>query len=66
MSYGGFPAYVSAAEKQAKARKKQQTYLKKHPNAQPITLTGSKIAHSLAESSIFFFPFMTRCVFGKS
>ncbi|MBM7710086.1 hypothetical protein [Enterococcus lemanii] len=46
MSYGGFPAYVSAAEKQAKARKKQQTYLKKHPNAQPITLTGSKIAHS--------------------
>lgn len=29
-------------------------------------IMGSKIAHSLAESSIFFFPFMTRCVFGKS
>lgn len=42
----GFYNYESMAEKKQKAARKLTTYQKKHPDAQPILITGTKIATS--------------------
>ncbi|MGO9614019.1 MAG: hypothetical protein ACLPX5_13450 [Dissulfurispiraceae bacterium] len=46
MSYRGFPRYVSAAEKRAKAEKKLKQLSKKNPNLKPVILQGSAIART--------------------
>lgn len=46
MSRYGFYEYESMAEKKEKAERKLTTYQRKHPDAQPILLTGTKIANS--------------------
>src|SRR5208283_242632 len=46
MSYRGFPRYVSAAEKRAKAEKKLKQLSKKTPNLKPVILQGSAIART--------------------
>ena len=42
--YGGFPPYVSVAEKKAKAQQKLAKMKKKNPDLQPIVIEGAKIA----------------------
>ena len=46
MSRYGFYEYESMAEKKENAERKLTTYQRKHPDAQPILLTGTKIANS--------------------
>lgn len=46
MSRYGFYEYESMSEKKQKAARKLTTYQKKHPEAQPILITGTKIATS--------------------
>lgn len=44
MAYGGFPKYVSAAEKKEKAQKSVEKLKKKDPNISPVIITGRKLA----------------------
>lgn len=46
MSYWGFPAYVSVAEKKQKAARKLKELSKKRPNLKPVALEGSALART--------------------
>lgn len=46
MSYWGFPRYVSASEKRAKAVKKLKQLSKKNPNLKPVILQGASLART--------------------
>lgn len=43
-SYGGFPKYVSAAEKRAKAEVSVEKLKKENPNISPVIIEGRKLA----------------------
>lgn len=43
-NYGGFPPYVSVAQKRAKAKRQLDKLRKKYPNLRPILLEGSALA----------------------
>ncbi len=44
--YGGFPRYVSVAEKRARARRKLEQLKKKHPGIRPVTIAGNTLVHT--------------------
>lgn len=44
--YGGFPPYVSVAEKKAKAEKKLKALQKKNPGIRPVLLDGQTLART--------------------
>ncbi|MBF0396941.1 MAG: hypothetical protein HQK78_09225 [Desulfobacterales bacterium] len=44
--YGGYPEYVSVAEKKAKALRKLKELQKKNPNINPITISSNSIANT--------------------
>jgi uncharacterized Zn finger protein len=44
MSYYGYPAYVSVAEKKAKAERKLKQLKKKNPDMQPVSIQGKALA----------------------
>lgn len=44
--YGGYPRYVSVAEKKAKAAKKLKQLRKKNPDIKPIVIEGKSIAET--------------------
>jgi uncharacterized Zn finger protein len=44
--YGGFPRYVSVAEKRARARRKLEQLKKKHPGIRPVTLEGNTLVRT--------------------
>lgn len=46
MTYWGYPPYVSAAEKKAKAAKKRAQLMKKNPGLKPVLLPGSTLART--------------------
>lgn len=46
MSYGGYPKYISAAEKQEKAAKSLAKLRKKNPDIEPIIIEGRTLAKS--------------------
>ncbi len=44
--YGGFPRYVSVAEKRARARRKLEQLKKKHPGIRPVVIEGNTLVHT--------------------
>lgn len=46
MSYGGFPKYISAAEKKEKANKSIAKFKKKNPDIEPVIIEGRTLAKS--------------------
>jgi uncharacterized Zn finger protein len=44
--FGGFPEYVSVAQKRAKAKRAQGALKKKNPKIAPVLIQGSKIANT--------------------
>ena len=46
MSYGGYPKYVSVAEKKAKAAAKLKQLKKKNPDIKPVVLEGKTLART--------------------
>ena len=44
--YGGFPRYVSVAEKRARARRKFEQLKKKHPGIRPVTIEGNTLVRT--------------------
>src|SRR5690554_2967093 len=44
MSYGGFPKYVSAAERERKAQKAVAKLRKKNADVSPVVIQGRKLA----------------------
>ena len=46
MSYGGFPKYISAAEKKEKANKSIAKIKKKNPDIEPVIIEGRTLAKS--------------------
>ena len=44
--YGGFPRYVSVAEKRARARRKLEQLKKKHPGIRPVVIEGNTLVRT--------------------
>ncbi len=44
--YGGFPRYVSVAEKRARARRKLEQLRKKHPDIRPVVIAGNALVRT--------------------